>query len=148
VRADPECSPVNEVKAETTVLAPLTCVDEAQGSARQCGSGIAYTTQVSRSGMLKFLSKTPGERATELLPACEVVIERSSDDETYGEIAWSREPYEGPELKRSSAAEVLQTTTFGHTVSRFGPVLSGRELRDLDKLTLAVGVGAGQLQDV
>jgi len=92
VGAGSECSAVHEGKAETTVLATLTWMDEAQEAARQCGSGIANTTQVSRTGMLKYLSKTPGEQATHLLRACEEVIERSSNDGTYGEIAWSHEP--------------------------------------------------------
>ena len=123
VGADSECSAVHEVKGETTVLAPLTWVDEAQGPVRQCGSGIANTTQVSRTAMLKYLSKTLGEQATHLLQACEEVIERSSNDGTYGELAWSREPHEGPEFKRGSAAEVLQTMTCGHTASRSDSVL-------------------------
>ena len=60
----------------------------------------------------------------------------------------TREPHEGPEFKRGSAAEVLQTMTCGHTASRFDSVLRGRESRDLDELTSEVSIGAGQLQDV
>ena len=96
--AGSECSAVNEVKAGITVVVPLTRVDEAQGSARQCGSGISRSTQVSRSGKPKYISKTPGEQATDLLPVCEEVIEWNSNDGTYGEIAWSPEPHEGSEL--------------------------------------------------
>ena len=65
-----ECSAVNEVEAETTVLAPLTWVDEAQGSARQCGSGIAISTQV----MPKYISNMPGRQASDLLPVCDCLL--------------------------------------------------------------------------
>ena len=139
VGAGSECSAVNEVKVGTIVPVPLTRVDEAQGSARQCGSGISRSTQVSRSGKPKYHSNMPGEQATDPLPVREGVIERSSDDGTYGEIAWSPEPLEGPEFTSGSTAEVLQTImAYGHTVSRFDPVLRGRESRDLDELTSEV----------
>jgi len=148
VGAGSECSAVHEIKAGTIVPVPLTRVDEAQGSARQCGSGIANTTQVSRSGKPKYHSNMPGRQSTDPLPVCEGVIEWNSNDGTYGEIAWSPEPHEGSEFIDSNAAEVLRNTTCGREVSQIFPALCRREMLNLDELTSEVSNGAVQLRDV
>ena len=148
VGAGSECPAIHEVKAGTIVPVPLTWVDEAQGLARQCGSVIAISTQVSKSEKPKYISKTPGGQATDLLPVCEGVIERSSDDGTYGEIARSREPYQGLEFTNSNAAEVLRNTTSGREVSQIFPALCRREILGSEKLTSEVTVGVGQILDV
>ena len=146
--AGSECSAVNEVKAGITVVVPLTWVDEAQEAARQCGIGISRSTQVSSSGKPKYISKTPGEQATDLLPVCEEVIEWNSNDGTYGEIAWSPVPQEGSEFTNSNAAEVLRNTTCGREVSQIFPALCRHEILGSEKLTSEVSEGAVQLRDV
>ena len=101
-----ECSAAI-VKAGTTIPVLLTRVNEAEGSSRHCGSGIAVSIQLSRTRGPKYHSKTPGEQGVDLQPIFEEVVERSSDVGTHGEISWSRVPYEVSEFISGNAAEML-----------------------------------------
>ena len=81
------------------------------------------TIPVSILGKPKYNSNTPGEQGANPLPVCEVVIERSSNDGTYGEIAWSPEPHEGSEFMSGNAVEALRITTCAREAGQYFLVL-------------------------